>query len=354
MLAGPDIPFSEPDLTQKTVVTLFQFVCNPCTSSGMKADQLFSCANPSLQISFMPEDCAMSFAKKAGTGLLVVSIGFSSGCTTSGNDWANKENIGTVLGGAAGVLIGSRIGAGGGRTAAMLLGGLAGSLLGKTIGAKMDESDRLALAAQTQQVLNSSKDGQATSWQSNHSGSSAQITPVSTETVSRQVAVKRLPKIQPVTDMTVLNKPYRAIKSANLRNAPDSGAEKVGGLPPSSTFTALGRTHNDWIMVGRRGVTVGYVYAPLVEAVVPKPIMVTSTAAHTPIDSATDLDNLDAASAVKQGVDLDAIDAKPVEDQLTAQTTCRTVNYDVKAKDGNAEKQTVKACQAGDGAWELI
>jgi outer membrane lipoprotein SlyB len=297
----------------------------------------------------------MGFAKKATAVLLVLSIGFSSGCATSGSDWANKENIGTVIGGAAGVLIGSRIGGGGGRTAAMLIGGLAGALLGKTIGAKMDETDRLALAAQTQQVLNRNQDGQATQWQSDHSGSSAQITPVSTATESRQVAVKRLPKIQPVTDMTVLNKPYRAIKSANLRSAPDSNAEKVGGLPPSSTFTALGRTHNDWIMVGRRGVTVGYVYAPLVEAVAPKAVAVASSATTKAVaDSATDLDNLDAASAARQGVDLDAIDAKPVEDKLTAQTTCRTITYDVKAKDSQAEKQTVKACQAGDGAWELI
>jgi surface antigen len=297
----------------------------------------------------------MSFTKTAIAASLVLSIVFSSGCATSGNDWANKENIGTVIGGAAGVLIGSRIGAGGGQTAAMLIGGLAGALLGKTIGAKMDESDRLALAAQTQQVLSRNKDGQATSWQSNHSGSSAQITPVNTEVESRQVAVKRLPKIRPVTDMTVLNKPYRAIKSANLRSAPDSSAEKVGGLPPSSTFTALGRTQNDWIMVGRRGVTVGYVYAPLVEAVAPKPVMVaSSTATQASADSATDLDNLDATSAAKQGVDLDAIDAKPVEDKLTAQTTCRTIVYDVKAKASQAEKQTVKACQAGDGAWELI
>ncbi|WP_426153175.1 glycine zipper domain-containing protein [Pseudomonas sp. DC3000-4b1] len=96
--------------------------------------------------------------------------------------------MGTVLGGAAGVLIGSRIGAGGGRTAAMLIGGLAGGLLGKVIGAKLDERDRLALAAQTQQVLSTNPDGQASSWTSSHSGSSAQITPVKTESEARQVA----------------------------------------------------------------------------------------------------------------------------------------------------------------------
>lgn len=295
----------------------------------------------------------MGFAKKTGGCVLALSIGLSSGCANmSDNQWVNKENIGTLVGGAAGVLIGSQIGSGGGRTAAMLIGGLAGGMLGKTIGAKMDESDRQALALQTQQALNNSRDGQVTTWNSGHSGASAQITPVSTEVQTRQVAVKRSPKIQSVSNVTMLNKTYRTVKSANLRNAPDSNAEKVGGLLPNSTFTAIGRTDNDWIMVGRKGVTIGYVYAPLVQPVTAKATSVASTAPAA--DAATDLDQLDTASAARQGFDLDAVDAAPVQENLTAQTTCRTVNYDVKAQGSASEKQTVKACQAGDGAWELI
>lgn len=300
----------------------------------------------------------MGVARKVGVCSLIFSLVVVSGCASNGdNQWMNKENLGTAIGGAAGILIGSRIGSGGGRAAAMLIGGLAGGLLGKTIGAKMDEQDRQALALQTQQVLNNSQDGQTYNWQSAHSEASAVITPVSTQTEAHQIAVRRLPKIQAVSDMTVLNKPYRSIKSANLRNAPDSSAEKIGGLAANSTFTAIGKTHGDWIVVGRRGVTVGYVYAPLVQPVIAKPATTlarTATTTTPNVAPATDLDNLDAASAVKQGVDLDAIDAKPVEDQVSAQTTCRTVNYDVKAKSGDSEKQTVKACQAADGAWELI
>ena len=74
--------------------------------------------------------------------------------------------------------------------AAAAVGALAGGMLGKTIGAKLDDRDRQALAAQTQQVLESGKDGQVTTWTSAHSGATAQITPVSTKTESRQVAVK--------------------------------------------------------------------------------------------------------------------------------------------------------------------
>lgn len=292
----------------------------------------------------------MSFAKKTSSLLLGSAILLNGGCANlSDNEWANKENIGTLVGTAAGVLIGSQIGGGNGRTAAMIAGALAGGYLGKTIGAKLDERDRQSLAQQTQRALQNARDGQSTQWTSEHSGATATITPVKTETVQRQVAVKRTPKVKPVANMTVLNQPYEAVKSANVRNAPDEKAEKVGGLPVGTTFTALGRTDNDWIMVGRRGVTIGYVYAPLVAQVKP------AASKQSVADAATDLDSLEVASAKSKGIDLDAIDldAMPVEQQVAAQASCRTLNYDVRTG-GSSEQQTVKACQAADGAWELI
>ncbi len=293
----------------------------------------------------------MGFVRKTSTLLLGSAIALSSGCANMvDQEWANKENIGTLVGTAAGILVGSQIGGGSGRTAAMIAGALAGGYLGKTIGANLDARDREALAEQTQQALQHAQDGQATQWSSTHSDARATITPVKTETVERQVAVKRTPKVQPVANMTLINQPYRALKSANVRNAPDLKAEKVAGLPTGTTFTAIGRTDNDWIMVGRRGVTIGYVYAPLVAQVEAQPAQATAST-----DTATDLDSLDLASAANKGIDLDAIDldAAPVEQAMTAQTTCRTINYDVTAK-GSSEQQTAKACQAADGAWELI
>lgn len=301
----------------------------------------------------------MSLFKKTGHLVLGACIASAAGCANmSQNEWLNQENIGTVAGAAAGILLGSQVGSGSGRTAAMLVGALAGGMLGKTIGAKLDDRDRQALAAQTQQVLESGKDGQVTTWISAHSGATAQITPVSTKTESRQVAVKRTTQVQAVPNMKLLNSPYRAIKSANVRNAPDQGAEKVGGLAAGSTFTAIGRTDNDWIMVGRRGVSVGYVYAPLVELATarkaPAPAVATSSKAAAPVAQvaeATDLDALDTVAAKEQGFDLDSMNV--VEEKVAAQTTCRTVNYNVTTK-GSSEQQAIQACQAADGAWELI
>lgn len=301
----------------------------------------------------------MSLFKKTGPLVLGACIASAAGCANmSQNEWLNQENIGAVAGAAAGILIGSQVGNGSGRSAAMLVGALAGGMLGKTIGAKLDERDRQALAAQTQQVLESGTDGQVTNWTSAHSGATAQITPVSTKTESRQVAVKRTAQVQAVPNMKLLNSPYRAVKSANVRNAPDQSAEKVGGLAAGSTFTAIGRTDNNWIMVGRRGVSVGYVYAPLVELAPERKAPTATVAAANKTASpaaqvaeATDLDALDVVAAKEQGFDLDSMNV--VEETVAAQTTCRTVNYNVTTK-GSSEQQAIQACQAADGAWEII
>lgn len=278
-----------------------------------------------------------------------------SGCSSmSQNEWLNQENVGTVVGAAAGILIGSKIGGGSGRTTAMLAGALAGGMLGKTLGAKLDQRDREALAVQTQKALEHTQDGQITTWTSDHSGATARIVPVTTETEAREVAVKRTPKVQKIEQLTLLNKPYQSIKSANLRAAPNDGAEKIGGLPAGTRFTALGRTNDNWIAVGRKGVTIGYVYAPLVTPATATTVA-SSTKNKSQVAPAIDLDTLDTASIKQQGVDLDAtdLDAAPVQEKIAANTTCRTLNYSL-SQDGQQEQQTTKACQAADGAWELI
>lgn len=282
----------------------------------------------------------MNAARKLAVAVMTVFV--IGGCAAPGEQGQgfSKQTLGTVLGSVGGVLVGSQIGSGSGRTVAMIAGALAGGALGNWIGSNLDERDRQALAASTEQALAS---GQPVAWQSGHSGASATITPGESKIVTRETTVRRSPKIATVANMSVINQPYQALKSANLRAAPSTNAEKVGGFAVGQSFTALGRTENDWIAVGRKGVTVGYVHAPLVGPV-------TATAAS---DGATDLDSISAAAAKGQGFDLDAIEpAAPVSETVAVRTTCRTVSYDVKTASGQ-ERKTVDACQSADGAWEL-
>lgn len=283
----------------------------------------------------------MKLMKRFTVGAITAAILGTTGCAgMSENKYLNQENLGSLLGAVAGVAIGSQVGGGSGRTVAMIVGGLAGGALGKMIGANLDERDQQSLALRTQQMLNQGAN-QAVTWQSEHSGAQATITPVETTTKTQAVAVKRTTAVQAVPNMKLINETYIAKKSANVRNAPNNTASKVGGLAPGSSFTAIGRTDNDWIMVGRKGVTVGYVYAPLVG---PKPAAVTQVAA-----AATDLDAMDDLLAKEQGFDLDSIQVS----QVSAQQSCKTLEYKVTAK-GKSDSERVEACQSADGAWELI
>lgn len=281
----------------------------------------------------------MRASKRLAVMVAAVTVG-AAGCATNGEGGMSKQSMGSVLGAVGGALIGSQVGKGSGRNLAIIAGALAGGALGNWLGAKLDERDRAALAASTQEALDS---GRPVAWQSNHSGASGTITPVASKTVTTQQTVRRAPKIATVQNMTVINQPYRAVKSVNLRAGPGTDAEKVGGFLEGQTFTALGRTDNDWIAVGRKGVTVGYVYAPLVG-----PVPTTEAK-----DAPTDLDTISTASASAQGFDLDAIEpSAAVSEQVAVKTTCRTVDYRLKTADGE-ERKTVDACQSADGAWQL-
>lgn len=287
----------------------------------------------------------MRYIKPFLIGSLSVAIISASGCANlAENEYFNQENIATAIGAVAGVALGSQIGGGSGRTAAMLIGALAGGALGKAIGSHLDERDRQSLALQTQKMLEQDST-QPVQWTSEHSGAQATITPIATTTQTKSVSVKRTAQVQSVPNMTLLNQTYYAHKSANVRNAPATSGSRVGSLLPGSSFTAMGRTDNDWIMVGRKGVTVGYVYAPLVSS---KPLNV-KTNASTEVLAATDLDAMPDAVAKQQGFDLDSVQMETVQ----AQTACKTLEYKVTTK-GEMEQQQVKACQASDGAWELI
>lgn len=287
----------------------------------------------------------MRYVKPFIIGTLTAAIISVSGCANlAENEYFNQENLATAIGAVAGVALGSQIGGGSGRTAAMLIGALAGGALGKVIGSRLDERDRQSLALQTQRMLEQDSN-QSVQWTSDHSGAQATITPVATTTQTQSVKIKRTAQVQSVPNMTLLNQTYYSHKSANVRNAPTTSGARVGSLLPGSSFTALGRTDNDWIAVGRKGVTVGYVYAPLVST---KPLNTNTRLAKEAL-AATDLDAMPDAVAKQQGFDLDSVQMETV----SAQTACKTLDYKVTAK-GETEQQQVKACQASDGAWELI
>ena len=96
-------------------------------------------------------------------------------CATAGD--APKTTGGALLGSAAGGLLAA---AAGGGTAGIIGGVLAGGLIGGAIGNSLDQRDKELAMRQTQLALETSRSGQATSWQNPDSGNYGTVTPTRT------------------------------------------------------------------------------------------------------------------------------------------------------------------------------
>jgi surface antigen len=213
-------------------------------------------------------ECQMKMPTKLCNIFIAVSLLSSlGGCSSTSLSDFNKEDIGTAIGAVGGGILcyamlakASNANRAVGTTACAVGGGFLGNHIGKTL----DEKDRAELALQTQSALNSSASG-VTTWKSSTTGATAKIDVSKAYTKSESVDVKRNVAVQPVAKMTKLNAPYIAVKGANVRSSPSTKGEKLASLPAMTEFTALGQA-GDWIAVGHKGVSVGYVSADLVES----------------------------------------------------------------------------------------
>lgn len=85
-----------------------------------------------------------------------------------------REQAGTLIGAAAGALLGREVVGG---SVGMVIGAVAGAYLGGQLGKKLDEKDRRAMEYTTQQALSSSDAGATSRWTNPDSGNSGTVTP---------------------------------------------------------------------------------------------------------------------------------------------------------------------------------
>ncbi|MDU8499495.1 SH3 domain-containing protein [Pseudomonas syringae] len=284
--------------------------------------------------------------KKFVASILAVSIATSvTGCAQMG---ISKEQAGTVIGGIAGLAVGATMGKGNGQIAAALIVAGIGGYIGNRIGQLLDDRDKQALALRTQEILSqpATPVAQPTAiWRSDHSNASARITPGPEFKAVRTIDVKRTPNIQGVPSMKLINQPYVTRSTLNVRSAPNMSADKVGSLPGNTQFTAVGST-GDWILVGRKGVTVGYVHKDYV--------MTQSDADTRKRLAAVRFDDMNvAANKETEAFDLGSISSLP-SGKTAAETTCRPLSVSLEANGGTTEKQENTFCRQANDTWELI
>lgn len=89
----------------------------------------------------------------------------------------SKQDIGTVLGGVGGAVIGSTMGGGRGRIATTAAGAILGGLAGSAIGKSLDKADAQYANNNTQQALENGQTGQSMGWKNPDSGNSGSVVP---------------------------------------------------------------------------------------------------------------------------------------------------------------------------------
>ena len=110
--------------------------------------------------------------KKLLTGVVCIALALSiTGCQNM-----NKQDVGTLTGGALGALVGSRFGGGSGQAVAIAAGAIVGALVGGHIGKSMDQVDQTKVNS----TLETSHTKQTTSWRNPDSGNVYYVTPTKT------------------------------------------------------------------------------------------------------------------------------------------------------------------------------
>jgi surface antigen len=107
-----------------------------------------------------------------------IIVGLLAACADAQN--SPKQTIGTLLGAGAGALLGSQVGGGKGKLAAVAIGALGGAFLGSEIGKTMDTVDRQKASATQQTALENNRTGVSSRWDNPDNGHAGTVTPTRT------------------------------------------------------------------------------------------------------------------------------------------------------------------------------
>lgn len=245
----------------------------------------------------------------------------------------HKEAVGTVVGGLAGGLLGSRFGGGAGRVATTLIGAAAGGFLGNRIGNHLNEEDQQSLQNHTQERINN-PEPYSSEWRSERSGQRAQVTAGPVSQREMNVQVNHASNVQSVPSMQLLNETFSTTQATSVHSGPSRDSNVVGRIPAGSTFTAVGKTGNQWLMVASNGITVGYIPA--------------SSARASKSSGLTSLDQMSAEQARANGFDTHSI-SNATSSQTTASVSCRDLQYNMHTEGKGSN--SVQACRNAPQHW---
>ncbi|MFP8966246.1 SH3 domain-containing protein [Pokkaliibacter sp. CJK22405] len=203
-----------------------------------------------------------------------------------------------------------------------------------------DSDDLNELAADVQSSI---YEGNKTSWRSSDRKTRIKVTAMTQNSTSLAEKVTILNSVTAPESLELLNVPYwiKSKSGVRIRTAPNTDSAIQDTFVLGTTFDAIGKTSNDWVAIGRKGVLVGYIYSPLV-ALTP----------YKETENGTDLNNFAGTLESKSGSVFDFTEENTTTLPLTVTRSCAMLNYTVTSNKGNADLSD-DVCQQEDGSWAL-
>jgi surface antigen len=236
-----------------------------------------------------------------------------------------EENIGKAVGAAAGALLGSQVGGGKGRLAAIAIGTLAGYWVGGEIGRRLTPSDRAGIATTTQDALQT---GETRTWQNPDSGVYTRVEVEEAEPpAGYPYGGSRLDRVPP---LELLNAYFTPESNINLRAGPGTEHAVLRTLPAGEPVPVVGRVAGtDWVMAAPGGVGGGFLYGPILHRSQRQP---------------------DSGNAIRHAMSTSAAGTA----YAAYEPQCRRITQQVVLPGGKEDMHRLTACRQPDGSWAEI
>jgi outer membrane lipoprotein SlyB len=241
-------------------------------------------------------------------------------------DSGNSELVGRLLGAGVGALLGSQVGGGKGKLAAVAVGALAGAWIGGELANRLTQSDQQGIARTTNTALDT---GESQTWTNPDTGVKTNVQ-VKERTVERVPAASEGLKSRPweTPPLEYVNAHYQVVRGSNVRSGPGTDYAVMNTLRAGERVVVVGRVRGqDWYMVSEDGLGYGYVHGSLIKREPYQP----------PGDSPLYVEARDAAPS-----------------RSVAERNCSVITQEIILPDGTAQARDVRACQQPDGTWVAV
>lgn len=269
--------------------------------------------------------------KKTIIAAAALAVAAASPAALSQESWQDKlkrqlrnENVTRAIGSVAGALLGTQIGGGRGKIAAIAVGTLAGYWLGGKLSEHLNETDRVGIASTTERAIQT---GSTSTWTNPDTGTSTRVMVSDVERRAGGGASGRLAPLAEIPPLELVNSWYTPTVNLNVRGGPSTEYEVLHTLKEGTRVPVIGRVVDEkWVLIAEDGRAAGFAYAPLMEFV--------------------ESDG-EAGSAIRDSLS----SGSAPEYYQVATNSCRRVTQEVTLRDGTADSHTFDVCQQPDGSW---